>query len=47
MHFQYKRWRYSYKKGEAIGQAVFQKYLVTDDDKAEGERLGGFGSTSK
>ena len=35
------------KKGEAIGQAVFQKYLVTDDDKAEGERLGGFGSTSK
>ncbi len=32
------------KKGEAIGQAVFQKYLVTDDDKAEGERVGGFGS---
>ncbi|MBO5478497.1 MAG: dUTP diphosphatase [Clostridia bacterium] len=35
------------KKGEAIGQAVFQKYLVTDDDNAEGERLGGFGSTTK
>lgn len=35
------------KKGEAIGQAVFQKYLITDDDSAEGERLGGFGSTSK
>ena len=35
------------KKGEAIGQAVFQKYLVADDDNAEGERLGGFGSTSK
>ena len=35
------------KKGEAIGQAVFQKYLVTDDDNAEGERIGGFGSTSK
>ena len=35
------------KKGEAIGQAVFQKYLVTDDDNAEGERLGGFGSTNK
>lgn len=35
------------KKGEAIGQAVFQKYLVTDDDKAEGERVGGFGSTTK
>jgi len=35
------------KKGDAIGQAVFQKYLVTDDDSAEGERVGGFGSTSK
>ena len=35
------------KKGEAIGQAIFQKYLVTDDDKAQGERVGGFGSTSK
>jgi len=35
------------KKGEAIGQAVFQKYLVTDNDQASGERLGGFGSTSK
>ena len=35
------------KKGEAIGQAIFQKYLITDDDKAEGERKGGFGSTNK
>ena len=35
------------KKGEAIGQGIFQKYLVTDDDVAEGERTGGFGSTSK
>ena len=35
------------KKGEAIGQGVFQKYFVTDDDVAEGERIGGFGSTSK
>lgn len=35
------------KKGEAIGQAVFQKYFTTDDDFAEGERAGGFGSTSK
>ncbi len=35
------------KKGEAIGQAVFQKYLVTDDDSAEGVRTGGFGSTNK
>ena len=35
------------KKGEAIGQAIFQKYLVTDDDNAEGIRDGGFGSTNK
>ena len=35
------------KKGEAIGQAIFQKYLTTDDDAAEGERIGGFGSTRK
>ncbi len=33
------------KKGEAIGQAIFQKYLITDLDKADGERIGGFGST--
>ena len=35
------------KKGECIGQAIFQKFLVTDNDTAEGERKGGFGSTSK
>ena len=35
------------KKGDAIGQAIFQKYMVTDDDIASGERLGGFGSTNK
>lgn len=35
------------KKGEAIGQGVFQKYLVADDDAAEGTRTGGFGSTDK
>ena len=34
------------KKGEAIGQAIFQKYLITSNDEAEGERIGGFGSTN-
>lgn len=34
------------KKGERIGQAIFQKYLVADDDTSEGERTGGFGSTN-
>lgn len=35
------------KKGDSIGQGYFQKFLVTDDDKAQGIRTGGFGSTSK
>ena len=35
------------KKGDAIGQAIFQKYLIADDDNATGERVGGFGSTNK
>lgn len=35
------------KKGDAIGQGVFAKYLVSDDDQATGERTGGFGSTDK
>ena len=35
------------KKGEAIGQGIFQKYLIADNDVAEGERTGGFGSTNK
>lgn len=35
------------EKGERIGQAVFQKFLVADNDTSEGERIGGFGSTGK
>jgi len=33
------------KKGERIGQGVFEKFLKTDDDTAAEERKGGFGST--
>lgn len=33
------------KKGEAIGQGMFMNYQVTDTDVAEGDRIGGFGST--
>lgn len=33
------------EKGERIGQCVFQKFLTVDNDSAEGQRLGGFGST--
>ena len=35
------------KKGDVIGQAIFQKYLVADEDSAEAVREGGFGSTTK
>lgn len=35
------------KKGEIIGQAIFKKYNIVDNDNATGLRLGGFGSTSK
>ena len=35
------------KKGETIAQAMFQKFLIVDNDKAEGLRNGGFGSTDK
>ena len=31
--------------GERIGQGVFIRYALTDDDIAEGLRAGGFGST--
>lgn len=35
------------KKGDVIGQAIFQKYYIADNDNAEGKRVGGFGSTNK
>lgn len=34
-------------KGDKIGQAFFQPFLITDDDEAVGERTGGWGSTDK
>lgn len=33
--------------GEKLGQGIFVKYLITEDDRAEGIRNGGFGSTDK
>ncbi len=35
------------KKGDVIGQGIFLKYLVVDNDISCGERTGGFGSTDK
>lgn len=33
-------------KGDTIGQGIFERYEITEDDNAQGERLGGYGSTS-
>lgn len=51
-HFYFQYWNFNNEdlvihKGDVIGQVIFQKYLLTDDDGAEGERVGGFGSTDK
>lgn len=35
------------QKGDVIGQAIIKPYLTTEDDIASGDRIGGFGSTSK
>ena len=35
------------KKGDAIAQVVFMKYLICDNDNATGVRQGGFGSSDK
>lgn len=35
------------RKGERVAQGIFSRYLVTDDDAAEGKRAGGFGSTGR
>lgn len=35
------------EKGYALGQGIFCKYLITDNDNAKGKRKGGFGSTNK
>jgi dUTP pyrophosphatase len=35
------------QKGERIAQGVFHKFLIADDDNAEGKRVGGIGSTDK
>lgn len=34
------------RKGDTIGQGIIKKYFITDDDTAQGERTGGFGSTN-
>lgn len=38
---------YAIHNGDVIMQGVFKDYLVTSDDKATGNRTGGFSSTDK
>lgn len=35
------------KKGQAFGQGVFSKFLITDDDEVSDVRVSGIGSTNK
>ena len=51
-HIMYAMWNFKdedvkVEKGERIGQAIFQKYLIADNDTTDSERTGGFGSTDK
>lgn len=34
------------KKGDRFAQCIFTPYYITDDDTANGDRLGGIGSTN-
>ena len=51
-HFMFQYYNFSdhdieVKKGDIIGQVIFNKFLITDNDTAIGKRKGGFGSTDK
>ena len=51
-HIMYAMWNFKdedvkIEKGERIGQAIFQKYLIADNDSADSVRTGGFGTTDK
>ena len=45
--YNYGNEKWEVKQGDRIAQGMFIKYLTTDDDNAEGVRVGGWGSTSK
>ncbi len=51
-HFYFQYYNFSdhdleVKKGDIIGQVIFQKFLIVDNDMTDGVRKGGFGSTDK
>lgn len=35
------------KNGDRLAQGIFVEYKITDDDDADSDRVGGFGSTGK
>ena len=45
MFYNYGTEEWKVQKNDRVAQVMFIKYLVTDDDIAEGIRQGGFGST--
>ena len=38
---------YNIKKGDTFAQGIFTKYLLVDNDNANGERISGIGSTNR
>ncbi len=51
-HIMFQYYNFSFKdiiikKGDVVGQAYFQKFLIVDNDSASNIRKGGFGSTTK
>ena len=49
-HFYFQYYNFSdqdliINKGDVIGQIIFSKYLIVDEDGATGKRIAGFGST--
>lgn len=43
----YTRDNISLKAGDRVAQAIFQEYLIADNDDSDQERVGGFGSTGR
>ena len=46
MFYNYGTEEWKVQKNDRVAQAMFIKYLVTDNDNAEGTRSGGWGSTN-
>lgn len=45
MFYNFSNHDYVIHKGDKIMQGIFQQFLLTDNDQADGKRNGGFGST--